>query len=156
MSKIWPVLIHVLVMTWQVLILGLANTWKVLIQVLVKIWPVLKHVMVKSYTKSCPRRARLDICRGQDLASPNLSLGIDLAFFNTNQGKDLASPNASLSQDLVNLNPSFGQFLAPLSSTLGRLKISWKWPRATFLNRNVKSTKNKKKTKCNFDYIKTK
>ena len=110
----------------------------------------------KSYTKSCPRRARLDTCHGQDLASPNLSLGIDLAGFNINQGKDLASPNASLSQDLVNLNPSFGQYLAPLNSTLGRLKISWKWPRATFLNRNVESNKNKKKTKCNFDYIKTK
>ena len=61
-----------------------------------------------------------------------------------------------LGQDLKNPNPNFGQDLARLNSTLGKLKIGWKRTRTTFLKRNVTSNKNKKKTKCDVDYMKTK
>ena len=68
----------------------------------------------------------------------------------------MASPNPSHDKDLKNLNPNFGQDLARLNSTLGKLKIGWKRTRTTFLKRNVTSNKNKKKTKCDVDYMKTK
>ena len=112
-----------------------------------KIWPVLIRVWTWL--------ACLNPSIGKDLNCLDPILGHYLAGLNTSRSHNLASLSASLGQDLVDLNPSFFQDLVCLNSTLGRLKIGWKRPRATFLKRNVTSNKNKK-TKCDFDYIKTK